>query len=98
MAEKHRVELERLKVESSLIEQKLQTQATAHQIAIQHGIQKGSRAGKNIGLPTSLDPDHMIVKLVAGATLMDTYYHCHSLQPDNPQLLATLESGAKAPE
>ena len=40
MEEKHRVELERLKVQTSLIEKKLQTQESAHLIAIQHEIQK----------------------------------------------------------
>lgn len=38
--EEHRLHVERLKVESSLLEQKLQKQESAHQIAIQHEIQK----------------------------------------------------------
>lgn len=38
--EEHRVYVERLKVESSLLEQKLQKQESAHQIKVQHEIQK----------------------------------------------------------
>ena len=57
--------------------------------------ERGSRAGKNIGAPTTMDMSSMVVKLVAGATLMDTYYFCHDEEPDNPQLIATLHTGGR---
>ena len=42
--EEHRVAVERLKVECSLLEQKMSKQESAHQIAVQHETQKVYRA------------------------------------------------------
>ena len=49
------------------------------------GIRKGARAGHTIGVPSSFDRKEMVVRLVAGATLIEALLLAHSEDPDNPQ-------------